>query len=366
MFSVLAFTVKPFESPDSRYRILQYCGLAAGDGIRIDHRTLMGPKYFRWQTQNEQLLLRLLLYPCAVAVRLWQVLFLAPKYDAVWVLREMAPLGPGILERLLLWRCKRVILDVDDALHVSDKASSRLIPRLLRDRGKFGDMAASYTAVICGSRYLADFYSQHGASVNIIPTVVDAERYATIRRIPSEVTRIGWIGTPLNEHRLEMLYPALSALARERRFELVIVGLGKTLNWDLPGIRFMQWNLEDELKFFAHFDIGIMPLDDSPFARGKCAFKLIQYMAAGLPVVASPVGANCEVVTHGRNGFLASAPEDWHSALRLLIDDPALRRRMGENGRDLVRRSYSMRGVWPSYSTILTGVRREGAVCAAV
>src|ERR1700733_8160542 len=115
MFNVLAFTVKPRESPDSRYRILQYCALAEREGIHIDHRTLMGPKCFRWQQQNVHLLLRLLLYPFLFAARIWQVLFLAPKYDAVWVLREMSPLGPPILEQLLLKRCKRVILDVDDA-----------------------------------------------------------------------------------------------------------------------------------------------------------------------------------------------------------------------------------------------------------
>jgi glycosyltransferase involved in cell wall biosynthesis len=99
----------------------------------------------------------------------------------------------------------------------------------------------------------------------------------------------------------------------------------------------MKWNLAEELDFFAHFDIGIMPLKDSPFARGKCAFKLVQYMAVGLPVIASPVGANCELVEHGWNGYLADTQDEWHSMLRLLIDDPALRRRMGKCGRDLAR-----------------------------
>jgi hypothetical protein len=130
-------------------------------------------------------------------------------------------------------------------------------------------------------------------------------------------------------------------------------------------MRYMEWNLQDELSFFAHFDIGVMPLEDSPFARGKCAFKLIQYMAAGLPVVASPVGPNCELVAPGRNGYLASSQDDWQSMLRLLIDDPLLRRRMGESGRDLVRRSYSVSAVWPRYSAILTGVRRDESVWVA-
>lgn len=364
MFRVLAFTVKPRESADTRYRILQYEALAKQDGILIEHRSLMDATYLRWQTKNTHLLLRIFLYPALLAFRFWQVLFQAPKYDAIWICREMAPFGPPILEQLLVRTSKRVILDVDDALHVSEKASSRLIPRLLRDNGKFARMAHAYSAVICGSRNLADYYCQYSANVSVVPTAVDADRYAGIARLPSPVVRIGWIGTPLNRHNVEILRPSLTQLARERRFELVLVGLNEPLDWRLPAIRYVEWSLQEELTFFAHFDIGVMPLQDSAFARGKCAFKLIQYMAAGLPVVASPVGANCEVVQDGTNGFLARTDEDWTSRLRQLIDDAGLRERMGANGRAVVRKSYSAQVLWPVYSTILTGAGKEVA-CAS-
>lgn len=333
--------------------------MAKQDGLLIEHRSLVGSAYFQWQLKNVHLLLRIFFYPLLLAVRFWQVLFQAPKYDAVWICREMAPFGPPILERLLVRTSKRVILDVDDALHVSDSASSRLIPRLLRDNGKFARMAHAYSAIICGSRNLADYYRQYSANVSVLPTVVDAERYAAITRVPSPVVRIGWIGTPLNRHHLELLRPTLTQLARERRFELVLVGLNEPLDWGLPAIRYIEWNLQEELTFFAHFDIGVMPLLDSAFARGKCAFKMIQYMAAGLPTVASPVGANCEVLQDGKNGFLARTEEDWTSRLRQLIDDAGLRERMGANGRAVVSKSYSAQRLWPIYSTILTGVRKQ-------
>jgi glycosyltransferase involved in cell wall biosynthesis len=360
MFRVLAFTVKPRESADTRYRILQYHAVAEREGVLIDHRSLMGPRFFRWQIQNVHLLIRLALYPLLLLVRLWQVLFVAPQYDAVWISREMDPLGPPVLERILLARCKRVILDIDDALHVYDRKSARFIPRLLRDRGKFSRMAASYTAVVCGNKYLADFYMEHSAAVQIIPTVVEIDRYEGLKRIPAETVRIGWIGTPLNDHHLEALYSPLAALARERDFELVIVGLNKPLQWDIPQVRYIDWQLANEFGYFAHFDIGIMPVTDSPFARGKCAFKLIQYMAAGLPVVASPVGANCEVVEHGKNGYLAATQDDWYFMLRQLVDDPEMRRRMGEHGRDLVRRRYTVDAVWPRYAALLRGTACQG------
>jgi glycosyltransferase involved in cell wall biosynthesis len=355
MFRVLAFTVKPRESADSRYRILQYHAIAERGGVCIDHRSLMGSRYFRWQIENSYFLLRLLLLPLLMLVRLAQVVFLAPTYDAVWISREMLPFGPPLLERLLVGRCPRVILDVDDALHIVDKESSRWLPRLLRDYGKFGRMASRYTAVVCGNAYLADFYSHHGATVSIIPTVVEADHYATVTPTSSDTVRIGWIGTPLNRHHVDLLQPVFTELARHRDFKLVIVGLNEPLDWDLPNIHYLKWNLADELEFFTHFDVGIMPLKDSPFARGKCAFKLLQYMAVGLPVVASPVGANCDVVGDGRNGFLADTAEQWIAALQTLIDDPDLRRRMGEAGRDLVRRSYSVESAWPPYSALLKG-----------
>jgi glycosyltransferase involved in cell wall biosynthesis len=270
----------------------------------------------------------------------------------------MLPFGPPFLERLLIWRCARVILDMDDALHVCDKESSRWLPRLLRDYGKFGRMASRYTAVVCGNAYLADFYRKHGGHVQITPTVVEAGRYASVIPSVANTVRIGWIGTPLNRHHVELLRPVFTALARQRDFELVLVGLNEPLDWDLSNVRYLKWNLAEELDFFTHFDIGIMPLKDSPFARGKCAFKLLQYMAVGLPVVASPVGANCEVIDDGRNGFLADTPEQWLAALIALIDDPALRQRCGEVGRDLVRRFYSVESAWPPYCALLKGVPR--------
>jgi glycosyltransferase involved in cell wall biosynthesis len=364
MLRVLAFTVKPRESADSRYRILQYHSIAERDGVRLDHRSLIGSRYFRWQIENSHLPLRLLLLPVLVLLRLCQVLFVAPTYDAVWISREMLPFGPPLLERLLLWRCPRVLLDVDDALHISDKESSHWLPRLLRDNGKFARMASRYTAVVCGNQYLADFYRSHSANVQIIPTVVEADRYATVAPTDSDLVRIGWIGTPLNRHHLEVLQPVFLALAQQRRFKLIIVGLNEPLYWDLPNVRYLKWTLAGELDFFTQFDIGIMPLKDSPFARGKCAFKLLQYMAAGQPVIASPVGANCDVIEAGRNGFLANTEEEWLTALRTLIDDPNLRHRMGEAGRDLVRTSYSVESAWPPYAALLKGTAHPGSTCA--
>ena len=364
MFRVLAFTVKPRESADTRFRVLQFSSAARQDGITIDHRSLIGKRYFQWQIGNRFILLRILLFPGLLAIRFLQALLLAPRYDCIWIAREMAPIGPPLLEQLLLRRCKRVIFDIDDALHISDGKMASLIPRLLRDRSKFSRMAHRYDTVVCGSHELAAFYSRYSSNVRVIPTVVDTARFAATRQIPSTKVRIGWIGTPLNSDHLELVYPALLDLARERQFELVVVGLNKPLKWNLPSIRYLEWKLEREQDYFLQFDIGIMPLRDSPFARGKCAFKLVQYMAGGIPVIASPVGANCDIVEQGRNGYLADTPQQWSLSLKNLIDDPEMRAQMGEYGRRCVHRGWSVPAAWQSYAEILTGARHKETICA--
>jgi glycosyltransferase involved in cell wall biosynthesis len=355
MYRVLAFTVKPRASADSRYRILQYVPFAERDGVKVHHRSLMSDRFFDWQMQNKHILWRILLLPWMLLLRLWQVLVEAPGYDAVWILREMSPLGPPIFERLLVWRCRRVLLDVDDALHIVDKESSSWLPRLFRDGGKFGRMASCYSAVVCGNSFLAQFYRSQGGIVHIIPTVVNSDDYAGVQPSPSRSVRIGWIGTPLNRHHIELVGAALVSLAQERQFEVSLVGILDPFDWQIPQVRYIRWTLADEIAFFEGFDIGIMPLRDSLFARGKCAFKLIQYMAAGLPVIASPVGANVDVVHNGENGFLAATDEEWLIAMRQLIDDVELRGEMGRKGRELVRESYSVQSAWPVYRSILIG-----------
>jgi len=355
MYRVLAFTVKPRASADTRYRILQYIPFAERDGVQVNHHSLMSDSFFLWQMENSHLLARLLLLPWLLIRRFWQVLMEAPRYDAVWISREMAPLGPPFFEWLLVRRCRHVVMDVDDALHIVDKEGSRWLPRLLRDHGKFGRMAGRYTVVVCGNDFLADFYRSHGGTVRIVPTVVNPDDYASVEPSPSSLVRIGWIGTPLNRHHVEIVGSALASLARERQFEVVFVGIDEPLNWQLPHLRYLRWILANEIGFFNEFDIGIMPLKDSLFARGKCAFKLIQYMAAGLPVVASPVGANIDVVHDGVDGFLAGTDERWVTSLRQLIDIAELRQSMGEKGRKLVRERYSVQSVWPIYCAILSG-----------
>ena len=168
-----------------------------------------------------------------------------------------------------------------------------------------------------------------------------------------ETLTVGWIGIPLNAHYLDIVAPALRALAGGVKFSLHVVGAA--VPEALAGIpaQSFPWTEDSEIARIAAFDVGIMPLHDTPWERGKCAYKLLQVMAAGKPVIASPVGANAQVVQHGVNGFLADGPEQWADALRRL-EDPDLRRRMGAEARKTVENQYSTAVVRPRLAAILS------------
>jgi len=350
---ILALTVRPLAGPDTRYRIAQYVRPLAEQGIHIEVHPLFSDAYYRRLGRPGQRWTKAGGLAAAWCRRLGDIARHARRADAVWVGRELFPLGPPLLEQLLFRRNPRVILDIDDAIYLPDDANAGFIHRRLRDFGKLGRIAGQFKAVVCGNEFLAQYFRPRTAAVHVVPTVVPMADYGGIVRSPSPRPRIGWIGTPTNAHHLELVRQPLEALARSREFSFTVVGVSQPLEWRLPHLTHLPWTLAEELKYFEGFDIGIMPLHDFPFARGKCAFKLIQYMAAGIPVVASPVGSNLDVVYDGENGFLADSPQAWTEALARLLDHADLRRTMGEAGRRTVRERFSLEGYQTRYADII-------------
>lgn len=210
---------------------------------------------------------------------------------------------------------------------------------------------------IAGSSYLADRARRAGARrVEIVPTVVDIDRYPAARREASaNSVVIGWIGSPKTAHYLLSVKRLLS-----RMTGISCVAIGAREDQVAGGpFKAKPWSEATEVDLLRRVDIGIMPLPDEPWTRGKCGYKLIQYMACGLPVVASPVGANTDIVRHGENGFLASTEGQWVEALARLVARPDLRRRMGSAGRELVESNFSLQVLAPR----LEGLLRSLVAC---
>ena len=284
--------------------------------------------------------------------------------DLIWIEKEALPWLPWGIERALLPTAVPLVADYDDAVfHRYDLHRSAAVRWLLGR--KLDRLMASASLVTAGNRYLAERAKAAGAQrVEIVPTVVDLTAY-TRRPEPfcENAATIGWIGTSSTwtEYMAPMM-PLLTNAAEAAGARITAVGAGRMAAAH-PLLDNLPWTEESEVTQIHAMDIGIMPLTDTPWARGKCGYKLIQYMACGIPVIASPVGVNAEIVEHGVNGFLASSNAEWAQALQTLLRDPALRARMGEAGRRKVERNYSLQVWGPRVVELLHQVAQQGKRC---
>lgn len=265
------------------------------------------------------------------------------RYDLVWIEKECFPWLPAPFEHFPFLREIPYVVDYDDAIHHNyDQHSLGPVKWFLSD--KLCRFVAGAAAVSVGNTYLAEWARGVGSTrVEIIPTVIDLERYPqSDRRVEvHNEFRVGWIGTPTTSNYLWLVRDALVRLAQKYQLRLVVVGAGPLENFGVP-IERHAWEAETESSILSNLDAGIMPLQDSPWEWGKCGYKLIQYMACGLPVIASSVGVNKEIVDHGINGFLADTPEQWDAALQALSLDVDLRKSMGMAGRRKVEKQYCL------------------------
>jgi len=258
----------------------------------------------------------------ARTMRQWAAL--ARARGVVYVQRQVLPQAVlGHLHR----RGVPLVYDFDDALFLVDEAS-------------VGRMVRAAAAVIVASPELAGFCEAHGKMPVIIPTPVETDRIVPAAHPPTMST-VGWIGSPWTTPYLALVADVLVALARRLPLRVRLVGAADPPPMPGVDVEVLPWTFEGEAAALAGMSVGIMPLPDEAWAAGKGAYKLYQYMAAGLPVVASPVGINRQVVEDGRNGFLAATPGDWAAALERLTHDPTLARQLGAEGRRHAETRYS-------------------------
>jgi glycosyltransferase involved in cell wall biosynthesis len=258
------------------------------------------------------------------------------SHDALLVQRGLYPLGPATIAQTIAHYDGRVVFDLDDALLVPRPAIEHKgrAARWLYGPQQQRLLLRRADAIVVSSAALAEMIPAGTPAPVVLPTVPDPARYPIARHDDERPAVVGWAGTIGGLRYLDSISPGLERLCREGLIEVEVVSSEPWRAWST----FRRWRLDDETTLFLDFTIGIMPLPDTPYTRAKAGFKLLQYMAAGLPVVASPVGVNSELVRDSGAGFLADGPDEWAQALRELACSADLRARMGESGRRFVER----------------------------
>ena len=353
---VQAFTKYGRSAASTRQRLLQYIPSLAAAGISVDYRPLLGEEYVRSIATGGRASRLAIARAYAARIR---TLAARGDADVLWVYAELFPYLPSGLERLAFRRGVPVVYDFDDAFfHQYDDHPHPLVRRALR--GKLEPLLRGASAVACGNDYLQDYAKRFNPRTTILPTVVDTDSYrpAPGRADDGAPVAIGWIGSPTTWSYVRPLLPLLRELVRSRGVVIRAVGAGSAAADDaFPGLELIDWTEASEVAQVQRMDVGIMPLPDERWARGKSGYKLIQYMACGVPLVASPVGVNREIVAHGANGFAATTVEEWRDALTRLIADAPLRRTFGAAGRRRAEERYSLRAHAPRLATLLRSAR---------
>jgi glycosyltransferase involved in cell wall biosynthesis len=321
----LLFVSKGEDASSTRYRALQFFPLWRAAGFEPAHVTASGG-------------LRATL----------DMLRQARRADVVIVLRKTFP---AVLLWLLRRASRRLVFDFDDAIFCNtDGTPSRT--RMAR----FAAMARSCDHVLAGNAFLAGHAAAFNPAVTLVPTCLDAARYRVEADKPADALDLAWIGSRSTRKYLAEAMPWLAAAARRLpQLRLKIVA-----DFDLPGCGVttlpVAWRADSEARELASSHIGIAPMRDDDWSRGKCALKVLQCMAAGLPVVSSRAGANAEVIEDGVHGFLAATPEEWAERIAQLAADADLRRRMGEAGRRRVAADYSVEPVFGRLRSVIEGL----------
>lgn len=282
------------------------------------------------------------------------VLFSVLSYDRVVIEKEIFPFLPALAEWMLKLLRIQYIVDYDDAIfHNYDQSANPIIKNFLGN--KIANVMRFSGTVVAGNQYLADYASRSGAkNIEIIPTVIDLERYPVKQNTDADQCIVGWIGTKTTfEKHLLPCKDWIKALQNQEpniRFHIV----GITEDMDLgKNVKYIRWTEETEVAEILKMDIGLMPLQDSKWEKGKCAYKLIQYAACGIPGVASDVGMNREVAVPGETGILAAGEEEWIQAIQTLKSNTELRHQMGRNARKKVEERYCIQQTSTKWKQIL-------------
>ena len=349
----------PDTTPSQRFRIEQWSPALEQVGIRVSLAPFADARLMSLLYQPGRTAQKIAGVIAGFTRQLGRVAG-AGRGDAILIHRTACLAGPALLERMLtLWR-KPVLFDFDDAIYLRHTSGANRVFDWLKLPGKTAALCRLSSLVVAGSEYLAAYARRHNPRVVVVPTSIDTDLYAPAE--PEERSgrvTIGWTGSATSLTYLEEFAPVLRGLLRRRDVEIRVQSNRRP---ELPGVPvvWQPWSPATEIQEIRRYHIGIKPMPDDPWARGKCPMKELQYMALGVPAVCSAAGSSVEAIRDGENGFLAASADQWLQHLTRLVDDAALRRKIGLAGRQTVEERYSMRKCASRFAEALRSVVENG------
>jgi glycosyltransferase involved in cell wall biosynthesis len=349
----LFITPHPIEGSSSRFRVYHYLSHLRELRAYCQVRPFMSPRFYKIAYQSGKLHLKLILFIIDTVNRFWD-LIKSTKYDIIVIHREAFPFGPPIFEILASKIFKRpVIYDFDDSIFLPQTSKANRAISFLKYPKKVSQIIKLSQQVIVGNDFLKEYAVGFNNNITVIPTPLDTEKYKSFISPEKNGVVIGWIGSHSTAEYLLELKDVFQKLKKENSSIIIRLIGAEKYEEQLPGTDCRTWKLEEEINELNSFDIGLMPMPDNHWTKGKCAFKLLLYMSLGIPAICSPVGMNKEVIQEGENGFFASSTEEWFEKIQLLIKNPGLRKKIGLKGRKTVEEKYSVNLWAPVFVEVL-------------
>ena len=341
------------EAPSQRFRFEQYLNHFEQEGYSIEFQAFLSDKTWKALYKEGSFFAKAF----GMMGSFWRrfiLMFKLRSADVIFIHREASMIGPPLFEWIIakILR-KKFIYDFDDAIWLPNYSDSNARFQKLKAYGKVKKIMKWAHVISAGNQHLLEFAKQYNSNVSIIPTTIDLENVhtlATNQQVEKPV--IGWTGTHTTMNYLDELVPILKVLEETHDFAFRVIS-NQAPTFELNSLEFVKWNKDSEIEDLSKINIGVMPLTDTIWAKGKCGFKGLQYMALEIPSIVSPVGVNTSIVEHGKNGFLCNSPEEWKQTLIDLLENEALRIEIGKAGYQTVKKSYSVDANKPNYLNLL-------------
>ncbi len=331
---------RPGRSPGQRFRVEQYLAYIKEKGFSYEFSYLLNEQDDKNFYSTGNYFQKFIILLKSIFLR-YRDLKRAKDFDIIFIYREAVMFGSIFFEKRFKKSGAKIILDFDDAIWLMDVSEGNKNLRWLKRPSKTAEILGLTDMAFVGNNYLAKYAEQYANNVKIVPTTLDTDNIDLKTHKPVDRICIGWTGSYTTLKHFDLAVPFLKRILEKYPGKVKIKLISNHNYVKEIDLEFCSWSKEKEIEDISEFDIGIMPLPDDDWARGKCGFKGLQYMALGIPAIMSPVGVNTEIIQDGENGLLAGSDDEWVEKISKLIESPELRKEIGLKGRQTVEERYS-------------------------